>query len=216
MAKKKVIAYIDGFNLFYSCLKGRIGYKWLDLVKLCESYLRPDQELVAVKYFSALVNSFGSDEMRTNRQKIYINALKLNPLIEIQLGYFSVHRARMPEADDFFNNGKITPIEVAKTEEKETDVNLAVQMTADAKDNLFDYAMLFSNDSDMASAVRIATKDCNKRVGLYIARKAVSHKVLHENINYIGRITPRILSECQFPDVIKLKDGSTITKPKDW
>jgi hypothetical protein len=60
MPKQRVIAYIDGFNLFYSSLKGT-GFKWLDLVSLCESMLKPEQELVSIKYFSALVGSFKED-----------------------------------------------------------------------------------------------------------------------------------------------------------
>ena len=216
MAKKKVIAYIDGFNLFYSCLKGRPHLKWLDLVKLCESYLQPDQELVAVKYFSAYISAFNGDLSHVNKQHAYIEALRATPKIDVRLGFFSIKRVRMPQADDFFINGKITPTEVAKTEEKGTDVNLAVQLVADAFHNRFDYAMLFSNDSDMAHAVRIAAKDCGKRIGLYVDRKATSHQVLRENINYIGRVTPTILAKCQFPNIVKLKNGAIVTKPKDW
>ena len=122
----------------------------------------------------------------------------------------------MPDAKDFFENEKITLVEVAKTEEKGTDVNFAVQLVADAFHDRFDYAMLFSNDSDMAHAIRIVKKDCQKRVGLYINRKAVSFKVLHENVNYIGRITPKILDAAQLPDIITLPNGKTIKKPSEW
>ena len=55
-------------------------------------------------------------------------------------------------------DGKIKMVDVIKTEEKGTDVNLAVQMVTDAKDDLFDYAILFSNDSDMAYAIQITTQ----------------------------------------------------------
>jgi len=215
MQKQRVIAYIDGLNLFYSCLKGT-PYKWLDLEKFCKSYLKPNQELVAIKYFSALVSSFKGDLSRTLRQDIYIQALRSNPQIEVQLGYFSIRRTKMPEAKDFFENEKITPVEVAKTEEKGTDVNLAVQLVADAFHDRFDYAMLISNDSDMAHAIHIATKDCKKRVGLYINRKATSFKVLHESVNYIGRITPKILDASQLPNTINLPNGKIIKKPSDW
>ena len=56
MTKQRVIAYIDGVDLFYSCLKGT-SYKWLDLEKFCKFYPKPNLELVTVKYFSAPVNS---------------------------------------------------------------------------------------------------------------------------------------------------------------
>lgn len=214
MQKKRVIAYIDGFNLFYSCLKGTC-FKWLDLVKLCESYLKPDQELVAVKYYSALVNSTVGDPTRTNRQELYLKALSANPRIHIELGYFSVHPTTMPSAEKW-NQGKIVPLSVIKTEEKGTDVNLAVNLVADAFQNKFDNAMVFSNDSDMASAIKIATKICDKTVGLYIDRKAVSFKVLQQNATYITRITPNKLKLNQMKAIVVMPDGQKIKKPSDW
>jgi len=177
--------------------------------------LKPEQELISVKYFSALVGSFKGDTGRTDRQRFYLDALRTNPKVEIKLGYFSTHRVKMPIADDFYD-GKITLVDVIKTEEKGTDVNLAVQMSVDAVRDEFDYAMLFSNDSDMAYAVQIASRECNKKVGLYIARKAVSFKVLRENVSYIRSITPTILSAHQFPDEIRTQSGHIIKKPKDW
>ena len=214
MQKQRVIAYIDGFNLFYSSLKGT-KYKWLDLVSLCESMLKSNQEFVFVKYFSALVGSFKGDSSRTDRQRFYLEALKTNPKIEIMLGYFSTHRVKMPIADDFYN-GKISLIDVIKTEEKGTDVNLAVQMAVDAVRDKFDYAMLFSNDSDMAYSVQIAAKECNKNVGLYIARNAVSHRVLRQNISYIRSLTPNLLAAHQFPNEIDTPKGRVIRKPSEW
>jgi uncharacterized LabA/DUF88 family protein len=121
----------------------------------------------------------------------------------------------MPTADDF-KKGKITLVDVIQTEEKGTDVNLAVQMAVDAVRNEFDYAMLFSNDSDMAYAVQIASRECKKKVGLYIARKAVSYKVLRKNVSYIKSITPKILASHQFPDEIKTENERIIKKPKEW
>ena len=50
----RVIAYIDGFNLYFG-LKADHGrkYLWLDLQALVESLLLPDQELQGVRYFTA-------------------------------------------------------------------------------------------------------------------------------------------------------------------
>lgn len=50
-----MIVYVDGFNFYYG-LKSDARWKryyWLDIVGLFERFMRPDQELVAVKYFSA-------------------------------------------------------------------------------------------------------------------------------------------------------------------
>jgi len=214
VAKQRVIAYIDGFNLYYSSLKGT-KYKWLDIWSMCSALLQPNQELMAIKYFSAQIGAACSNPDKPFRQKIYLEALQANPRIEVKLGYFSTHEVRMPKADDF-RKGKITLVDVVKTEEKGTDVNLAVQMAVDAVRNEFDYAMLFSNDSDMAYAVQIASRECNKKVGLYIARKAVSFRVLKENVSYIRSITPAILAAHQFPNEIKASNGRVIKRPKDW
>jgi len=213
MVKQRVIAYIDGFNLFYSSLRGT-KFKWLDIWSMCSALIQPDQELIKVKYFSAQIGATFSNPDKPFRQKMYLEALQNNPKIEVKLGYFSTHEVRMPKAEDF-RKGKITLIDVVKAEEKGTDVNLAVQMAVDAVRNDFDYAMLFSNDSDMAYAVQIASRECEKKVGLYIARKAVLSKVLKENVSYIRSITPAILADHQFPDEIKTSSDRVIKKPKD-
>jgi len=214
MAKQRVIAYIDGFNLFYSSLRGT-KYKWLDIWSMCSALLQPNQELIKIKYFSAQIGATFSNPDKPFRQKLYLEALQTNPKIEVKLGYFSTHEVRMPDAEDF-RKGKITLVDVVKTEEKGTDVNLAVQMAVDAVRNDFDYAMLFSNDSDMAYAVQITSQECKKKVGLYIARKAVLSKVLKENVSYIRSITPTILATHQFPNEIKTLNDRVIKKPKDW
>ena len=212
--KKRVIAYIDGFNLFYSCLKGT-EYKWLDIYKLAQSMLNPEDELIAVKYFTAKIKSNKAEPERSLRQDIYLEALKTNPNIHIKLGYFSIHKTKMPLASEW-EQGKIKTVEVIKTEEKGTDVNLAVQMVADAKDNLFDKALLFSNDSDMSYAIQIAAKDCHKIVGLFIDRNAVSFKTLKENVTFTKRLTPTIFKNNQLPDEIETKSGRIIHKPENW
>lgn len=212
--KNRVIAYIDGFNLFYCSLKGT-PYKWLDLYKLAQSMLQPNDELVAVKYFTAKIKSNKNEPERSLRQDIYLEALATNPKIQIKYGYFSMHKTKMPLANEW-ENGKIKTVEVIKTEEKGTDVNLAVQMVADAKDNLFDKALLFSNDSDMAYAVQIASQDCHKKIGLFINRNAVSFKTLKDSVTFIKRLTPTIFADNQLPEEIIVDSGRIIHKPKEW
>ena len=212
--KKRVIAYIDGFNLYYCSLKGSKN-KWLDLVKLAESMLLPDDELISVKYFTANISTNMGNPKKSLNQKIYLEALSQNPKIEIIYGQFSTHKTKMPLAKEW-DKGHIKMIEVIKTEEKGTDVNLAVQMVADAKDDKFDKAMLFSNDSDMAYAVQIAVKDCNKFVGLFIDRKATSFKKLKEHVKYTRRLSPSIFSNNQLPSEVITSTGRKIKKPKEW
>ena len=212
--KRRVIAYIDGFNLFYSCLKGTQN-KWLDLEKLVNSLLQPNDDLVAIKYFTAKVSSNKNEPEKALKQQIYLEALGLNNKIKIKLGRFSLHKTKMPDAKAW-EKDKIKMVEVIKTEEKGTDVNLAVQMVADAKDDLFDYAMLFSNDSDMSYAVQIAKQQCKKQIGLFIARNAVSYQSLKNHVLHIKRLGPTTFANAQFPIEIQTQNGRTIRKPPDW
>ena len=56
--KKRVIAYIDGFNLYFGLKdKGWQRYYWLDVTRLAENILEPNSVLMGVKYFTARVTS---------------------------------------------------------------------------------------------------------------------------------------------------------------
>jgi hypothetical protein len=92
----RTIAYVDGFNLYYGCLKGT-PYKWLDLVRLFRHTLLPQCQLVKVKYFTARASPLPHDPGAPQRQDVYLRALKAHSgaLIEIFEGRFSVN-VRMP------------------------------------------------------------------------------------------------------------------------
>jgi hypothetical protein len=65
--RPQVIVYIDGFNLYYGCLKGT-PYKWLDVCRLSELLL-PADDIVAVKYYTARVSARpGNPTAPTNQQ----------------------------------------------------------------------------------------------------------------------------------------------------
>lgn len=51
--------YIDGFNLYYGCLKGT-AYKWLDLEALAKRLL-PKDEINRIRYFTAKVDGRAGD-----------------------------------------------------------------------------------------------------------------------------------------------------------
>jgi hypothetical protein len=56
----KTSIYIDGYNLYYSRLKGT-PFKWLDVVSLFRDQILPPQDphadVVAVKYFTSPVKA---------------------------------------------------------------------------------------------------------------------------------------------------------------
>ena len=50
--KERVIAYIDGFNLYFGIVSAFKNVRWLNIELLVKNLLKPHQELIAVKYFT--------------------------------------------------------------------------------------------------------------------------------------------------------------------
>lgn len=152
--------YIDGFNLYYGLLKGT-AYKWLDLKKLCGLLLDTSQnEILKIKYFTALVKPRTQNSLQHVRQQTYLRALKTVPEIDTIKGKFLTHEVNMPLAD---GSGYV---KVIKTEEKQSDVNIAVHMLNDAYKDKYDLAILISNDSDLSEALRIIKEELQKKIGI--------------------------------------------------
>jgi uncharacterized LabA/DUF88 family protein len=212
-----VYAYIDGFNLFYGALKGT-PFKWLDLFKLCETFL-PGSNIVKVKYFTAKVLPLG-DPDRPFRQNIYLEALEnfLGNKIEIIYGQFSSHPIKLPIAllqkHDHKNNISGQMIWTMKCEEKGSDVNIAVHLLNDAWHNLYDIAVLVSNDSDLALSLKIVRTQLNKKICLVKPVTVHSHcPELLNNADEFRSIRKNRLQSCQLPDKIP---GTNLKKPSGW
>jgi hypothetical protein len=69
----KTVVYVDGFNLYYGAVK-ETPYKWLNIHKLCQLLL-PKNQIIKIKYFTALVTARPTDMDQPNRQQIYLRAL---------------------------------------------------------------------------------------------------------------------------------------------
>ena len=136
----RAIVYIDGFNLYYSIRY--TPFRWLNPSALT-THLFPTLDVQRIKYFTAPVKPHQDDAGAKTRQDIYVRALKtLAPHLEIHEGHFIRKKKRMalvlPEdteerrglMHEALDDPRIlapgTPkVEVWKTEEKGSDVNLA-------------------------------------------------------------------------------------------
>ena len=153
--------YVDGFNLYYGCLKGT-QYKWLDLNVLFSNILADHHIIETIQYFTAPVSPTAHDPGQPQRQKAYLTALQTIPHLGLRYDMYSSHAVRMQNA-----NPPPNTVEVIKTEEKGSDVNLAVSLLNDAWKDVFDCAVVVSNDSDLAGAMRLVKKQFpQKRIGL--------------------------------------------------
>lgn len=206
MAKRKrVSVYIDSFNLYYGVLNGNgKGLKWLNLGAWFADLL-PDAD-ITIKFYSAAVTG-KRDKDKPHRQRTYWQALRSLPNVEIIEGNFLEKPQRITITPEVYVCGRTF-------EEKGTDVNLAIDLVHDGHGDQFDQAVVVSNDSDLAGAVRIVSKDLKKDVWVLYPTKKVT-KQLQKHADNVRQVRPGALREFQFPPVIK--SGETeIRKPKSW
>lgn len=203
--------YIDGFN-FYYWLKP-LPYRWIDLKALALSAISQpgkNHEIVAVKYFTARVSDTKEDPHKSTRQDVYFHALKsVIPELSIYFGEFRRQKKERPRVDSRGRAGR--PIWIWDTEEKGSDVNLAVELVNDAWLNVFDVAIVISNDSDLERAVRIVRKK-GRTVGVLVRGDA--------HVNSLKRVSSffRVLNEDDLKAALmprKIPDTNIII-PNAW
>lgn len=226
----RTTVYIDGFNLYFGCLKNT-PYKWLDLYTLFDKYLLDNTTTdLYIKYFTAQIRPSHSDDSQAPfRQQRYIEALlKYSPAqkFEVIYGQFpppqkKYMRRAEPDSNYPPSSQDYQTVKVLVFEEKQSDVNIAVNIINDAWLDKFDQAVLCSNDTDLTGALAaLKTYHKNKRVGVIhpIRNKPASNRrPSHSLITYadwhLPWIPPQHLAAAQLPDLIP---NTTIKKPEKW
>ncbi|MFC6158278.1 NYN domain-containing protein [Kribbella sp. NPDC058693] len=208
----RINVYVDGFNLYYGCLKGR-PYKWLNLEKMCELLLRRF-EVNRIRYFTALVKERPDNLHAPVRQQAYLRALGTLPSVEVHLGSFLTKPTRMLLATPPVVGPRT--VEVIKTEEKGSDVNLATYLLVDAfRDDAEAFAVV-SNDSDLTEPIRIVRHELGKVVGLLNPQKVPSQRLLTCQPTFTRQIREGVLGASQFPQRVIDDAGAVIRKPGEW
>jgi uncharacterized LabA/DUF88 family protein len=206
----KTIVYIDGFNLYFGALKAT-PYRWLDLTKLCKILL-PKNEILEIKYFTALVKPRPHDAQQPIRQQTYLRALKTIENLSIIYGHFLSHEVMMPKAGT--TGKKPEYVKVIKTEEKGSDVNIATHLLNDAYHNQYDVAVIVSNDSDLIEPIKIVIGELMKGVGIINPHKHPSRTLL-EHATFFKSIRTSALVKSQFPSTLTDEHGE-FHKPQSW
>lgn len=202
-APQRVVAYIDGFNLYYGIRSEGRRYLWLDLVALVEKLLKPGQQLVAVRYFTARVRN---DPPAEQRQETYLNALSAHSSI------LDVRQGRFQQKAVTCRSCGAARIQY---EEKETDVSLAVTLVGDGARGLYDVALLISADSDMVPAIR-EVKLLVPGVRVVGALPPNRHSgALKEACDVTFTIGTAKIRQSQLPDSVSA-GGSVFTRPGYW
>ncbi len=183
-----VYSYIDGYN-FYAGInhRGWLKYGWCNFTQLAKHLSNraygSSFEIEEVKYYTAPVrigqeNASGERE----RQEMWLDAIRAEtPSVRVIAGRFQ-KIGRSPRR------------------EKETDVNIAVDMQWDI--GKFDRAILISADSDFIPALR-AVRKASRPVVVFFPPNQEGYKMPEDCSVRIERITKEDLAICLLPETIR-------------
>jgi len=203
--------YIDGFNCYFRVFRHRPEWKWFNIQSFYEN-LRSNEEVVGIKYFTAIVHpKIAFSDMR-DRQMLYINAIKTLPKVTVILGKYQDREVRC-----LAGCGQVYNV----AEEKKTDVNIAVNLMGDAVENAVDSMVIVSGDSDIEPAVQwIRKKYPHIKITVYIPNlegKQERGTAFYKSIGVVSRDLP--LADIHmhlFPEMVPGPNGANIQRPQAW
>lgn len=207
--------YVDGFNLYYGSLR-KTSYKWLDLKLLFQLLLKPYHDIKAIKYYTARISARSNNQASLLRQKIYLKAIQ-NHIKELSIyyGHHLTHSVKLPLANRIKHKRRF--VDVLKSEEKGSDVNLALHLLNDAWLDNYDCAVIVSNDSDLTEAMRLVKNQHQKKIGLIVPVGQSKHRRISKELmryaDFIKEIRKGILKNSQLPEKIP---GTVLKKPDSW
>ena len=213
----KTILYIDGFNLYYSAVKGT-SLRWLNPIALVQRAF-PRNEIIGTKYFTAKVTALASNPGQPIRQLMFWRALGTLPNLLVIEGDF-----RTREVMAAVVNPPPNFMRVFKTEEKGSDVNLAAHLLLDGFRGNYECAIVVSGDSDLVTPIRMVRDELKKPVGVLNpqrlsgpncrpARKNAGLK--NASSFYQNGVTWAQLLAAQFPNQMTDANG-TFHRPPSW
>lgn len=229
----RCIAYIDGYNLYHGIDQSRKHQEllasrgesqpgvadarrlfWLNLSALSRSIF-DDLDVREIKYFTSRVSGSSPDDsaevaaMKDSvraRQVAWLDAVSSLDGVQIIEGKWLEKRVTCRAC----STSTMVPTE------KMTDVQIAVEMMADAIQDRFDVAILVSGDSDLVPAIRkIALLASEKEIRLVFPPNRFSGD-LANSVGTFRRLRLAYLERCRLPDRVTRADGHLIECPDIW
>lgn len=200
----RTVFFIDGFNLYHAIDNRREfhKFKWLDLSNLAKCFVRKTDSIEDTYYFTALA-SWAPDKVK--RHKIYIKALQIQN-VKIIYG-------------EFKRKDKFCPLcrrEYRTFEEKQTDVNIAIQLFQLAIADKYDTAIIVSGDSDLIPSITAVQKAFPARkIGIVIpiGRRA---EALKQICDFHIKMKEKHLQSSRFQNEIHIGNNQKLVCPANW
>jgi uncharacterized LabA/DUF88 family protein len=215
---ERVVAYIDAYNLYHSLKeKGWQRFYWLDIPLLIQELLKNEQNLERIYYFtSPSLNNYSRKRQMTFVEALAITAFKRGIDFRVINGRFESEDVRCEICNDYaLCNGCNQPI--IFSHEKETDVNISVQLLSDAYEDSFDTALLLTEDSDQVGTIKTIKKyfSHSKLIGIIFPPGRKSDHLIKVADFYL-HISQNDVAKNQLPDVIYKSNTIKLNRPNEW
>jgi uncharacterized LabA/DUF88 family protein len=206
--KKRILVLIDGFNLYHSIADNKNcpelrKYKWLNLRKLVELFIvQKKEKVIRIKYFSAYAYW---NPQKVLRHKTYVSALRtvgIDPIISP----FKLVERQCQECKKKYKTH----------EEKQTDVQIAINLFHEAIEDSYDKAIIISGDSDLIPAIKaVKSKFPLKEIQLLFPPRRKMLELVSV-VDSSAKIKEKHLVTAQFPNEIVLGENAKLNKPSGW
>ncbi|MDE7196405.1 MAG: NYN domain-containing protein [Helicobacter sp.] len=145
------MTYIDGFNLYHS-IKAlskqdcSLEYlKWQNLPKLAQQFLSRNDEIIKIYFFTAYPY-WKPKALQNHRNYVAI----LQDLgVNVIFGHFKTRKSYCSNCKTYTESH----------EEKQTDVNIAMQILKDSYEQTHDMVQIISGDTDLVPPIKLARNE---------------------------------------------------------
>jgi uncharacterized LabA/DUF88 family protein len=214
----RISAYIDGYNLYHALRENNWQkYYWLSLYDLMNSFVQVNSMLYQIYYFTA--DSYNTHSR--NRQRKYLKALTADGKIKncnlsIIYGHF--------KSDDVICNFCNQLAQCHNCEEilsfhheKQTDINISLQMICDAFEEKYDIAFLLTADSDQVGTIKAIKKFTpEKKVFVIFPPGRYSSELVNAADGKYLQMSHKRLAKCQLPDDVIIEENLVVSRPQEW
>ena len=206
----RIAFFIDGFNLYHSLDYLRTGpdhfkyrrYKWCNLHKLASLFVGKLDSLQQVLLFTAFATW---DPGKVARHRLFIRANE-SVGVSVVLGEF-----KRKEKLCYLCHQRYPTFE-----EKQTDVNIALQLLQLAILDQYDRAVIVSGDTDLIPAIKaVRLTFPHKQIGIIIPIGRSSEDLIKQ-ADFKHKMREHHLASSRFPDIVTLADKSTLECPPSW
>jgi uncharacterized LabA/DUF88 family protein len=210
----RTVFLVDGFNLYHSVRVASVDLggqstKWLDIRSLLTTYLPvigAGAELQQIYYFTAIASHLDTRRPGvTARHRRYLECLSATGVTPA-LSRFKYKTVRC------YTCKKDNP----HYEEKETDVAISMKLVEVFHRDEADTAVLVTGDTDLAPAVRTASRLFPVKQICFAFPYKRRNSELAKLVSKYFYIRKERYAAHQLPDPMALPNGRLVSKPREW